>query len=155
MIRPATAGDAAANMAIWNAAIRDTTVTFNPVEKTLAEVVALTATACLVWDEGGHILGFARYFQFRGGLGYAHTAEHTILLQAAAQGRGIGRALIAALCDHARAAGMHSMFAGVSAENPAGAAFHAACGFTEIARLPEVGRKFGRWIDLVLMQKRL
>lgn len=155
MIRPATVADAPAIAAIWNAAIRDTTVTFNPVEKTDAEVAALTASACLVWDDGGQAIAFARYFQFRGGQGYAHTAEHTILLHPAAQGRGIGRALMAALCDHARGAGMHSIYAGVSAENPSGVAFHTACGFSEIARLPEVGFKFGRWIDLVLMQKRL
>ena len=81
MIRPATAADTAAIAAIWNAAIRETTVTFNPIEKTAPEVAALiAATPCLVWDAGGQIHGFARYFQFRGGRGYAHTAEHTILL---------------------------------------------------------------------------
>ena len=155
MIRAATPADAPAIMAIWNAAIRDTTVTFSPLEKTADEVIALTATACLVAEEGGQAIAFARYFQFRSGPGYAHTAEHTILVQPSATGRGIGRSLMDVLCDHARDAGFHSTVAAVSAENAAGIAFHAACGFRKVACLPEVGFKFGRWIDLVLMQKRL
>jgi len=100
-------------------------------------------------------LGFARYFQFRGGEGYRYSVEHTIMLADAAQGKGVGRALMAAFCDHAKMQGMHTMHAGVSAENPNAVAFHAKCGFTTLAVLPEVGFKFGRWIDLVLMQKRL
>jgi phosphinothricin acetyltransferase len=62
---------------------------------------------------------------------------------------------MAALEREARAAGGHTMIGGVSTENPAGLAFHAALGYREAARLPEVGFKFGRWLDLVLMQKRL
>jgi phosphinothricin acetyltransferase len=79
--------------------------------------------------------------------------EHSILLAPEARSKGLGRALMLALCDHARAAGAHQMIAGVSAENPDGVAFHARMGFSEIARVREAGRKFGRFIDLVLMQK--
>ena len=155
MIRPATPDDAPAIAAIWNKVIRDTTITFNPDEKTVEEVAGLIAKNCLVWEEDSQLLGFARYFQFRGGAGYRFSAEHTILLDDAAKGRGGGRALMAALCDHARDAGMHTMFAGCSAENPGAVRFHAAVGFVTVATLSEVGFKFGRWIDLVLMQKRL
>ncbi|MDP5084726.1 MAG: GNAT family N-acetyltransferase [Yoonia sp.] len=155
MIRPATPQDAPQIAAIWNHAIRETTITFNPVEKSAAEVAELTARACLVWEEAGRVLGFARYFQFRGGEGYRYTVEHTIMLHADGHGQGGGRQLMTALCADAKAAGMHTMFAGCSAENPGAVAFHARMGFQEVARLPEVGFKFGRWIDLVLMQKTL
>jgi phosphinothricin acetyltransferase len=155
VIRPAVPEDARQIAAIWNHAIRETTNTFNPVERTEAEVVELTAKNCLVWESEGRILGFARYFQFRGGEGYRFTVENTIMLHQDGYGQGIGRALMDALCVHAKAAGLHSMFAGCSAENPGAIAFHAKLGFQEVATLPEVGFKFGRWIDLVLMQKTL
>ena len=155
IITAATPADAPQITAIWNHAIRETTITFNPVEKSGAEVAALTAAAALVWRKEGRVLGFARYFPFRGGEGYRFTVEHTIMLHADGHGKGGGRALMEALFDHARSAGMHSMFAGCSAENPGAVAFHARLGFQEVATLPEVGFKFGRWIDLVLMQKHL
>jgi phosphinothricin acetyltransferase len=79
--------------------------------------------------------------------------EHTVMLAPSARGRGIGRALMAALEDHARAGGAKSMFAGVSAANPEGRAFHARLGYGEVAVLPAVGFKAGHWLDLVLMQK--
>ncbi len=159
MIRLATPQDAAGICTIWNHYIRDTTVTFLPDEKSLSEVETLIATQpVLVWhpqSDRDAVAGFARYFQFRGGRGYARTVEHTVLVSPDHAGQGGGRALMSALCDHAQAAGLHSMWAGVSGENTPAVAFHAACGFVEIARLPEVGHKFGRWIDLVLMQRML
>ena len=159
MIRPATDRDAAAILAIWNPVIRDTLVTFNSAEKTEAELCTLIAErnaaghCFLVAEAAGEILGFASYSQFRGGIGYRRTMEHTILLGPGARGRGIGRALMTAVEDHACAAGAHSIFAGVSGGNPEGRAFHAAMGYREVAVLPEVGFKFGRLHDLVLMQK--
>jgi phosphinothricin acetyltransferase len=155
VIRAARADDAAQIADIWNHAIRETTITFNPDEKSVSEVAKLTHDACLVWEQGKRILGFARYFQFRGGAGYRFTCEHTIMLHSDGQGQGGGRQLLVALCAHAKDAGMHTMFAGCSAGNPGAVPFHAALGFVEVATLRQVGFKFDRWIDLILMQKHL
>ena len=72
-----------------------------------------------------------------------------------ARGRGVGRSLMAAIEQHARDMGFHTMWAGVSAGNPDGVVFHERVGYEKVAVLPEVGRKFDQWLDLVLMQKRL
>lgn len=161
MIRPAREADCPAIARIWNHYIRDTAVTFTTVEKTAeglwADIRARhrDGKPFIVWDSGGGVLGFATYAQFRGGPGYAFAMEHTIQLAPEAVGKGVGRALLDALEQHARAAGVHTMWSGVSGENPAGEAFHARMGYETVGRLPEVGRKFDRWMDLVLMVKRL
>lgn len=157
MIRSAQPADAPAIAAFWNPLIRDTAVTFSPLEKSEAEIAEMIATrqAFLVADAGQGPIGFATYAQFRSGPGYAFAQEHTIILAPEAAGRGTGRALMAALEQAARSHGHHVMVAGVSGSNPQGIAFHAAIGYREVGRLPEVGWKLGRWHDLVLMQKLL
>ncbi len=157
IVRAATSDDAAAIAALWNPQILETVVTFNSVPKSVDEVAGMIAQrpSFLVLELGQKVAGFASYDRFRGGIGYAQTMEHTIILAPDASGRGAGRALMQALMDHARAAAVHTLWAGISAENLAGVAFHRALGFETIAVLREVGRKFDRWMDLVLMQKRL
>ncbi|MDJ0640315.1 MAG: GNAT family N-acetyltransferase [Paracoccaceae bacterium] len=155
IVRLAEPSDAEAITLIQNPVIRDTAITFNSEEKT-PEMVRQAIRDCrlfLVAEEDGALLGFASYDQFRRGVGYARAMEHTIVLAPEARGKGAGRALMQRLEAHARAAGVGSLWAGVSGENPHGVAFHARLGFEEIARLPKVGFKFGRWMDLVLMRK--
>ena len=159
IIRPAEPGDYPALVAIWNPVIRETAIIFHSEEKTEASVADLIAARraqgheFFVAEGAGVILGFASYAQFRGGNGYAQAMEHSVILAPAARGQGAGRSLMAAVEDHARRAGAHTLFAAISGENPEGVAFHQALGFRLMARLPEAGRKFGRWLDLVLMMK--
>ncbi|MBU2993903.1 GNAT family N-acetyltransferase [Octadecabacter sp. 1_MG-2023] len=157
IIRPATQNDGAAIAAFWSPQILDTVVTFNSVPKSADDVAEMIAArpCFLVAEVAGEVIGFVTYDQFRGGVGYRHTMEHTIILAPDAKGQGAGRALMLAAMEHARARQVHSLWAGVSGENAAGVAFHAALGFEQVAVLPQVGRKFERWMDLVLMQKRL
>lgn len=157
MIRPATVADIDAILAIWNPIIRNTSITFNSAEKTADEIAAMLAEkaaaghAVFVAEAAGTVCGLAHYGQFRNGVGYARTMEHTIYMSPAARGQGLGRALMAAVTDHARAGGTHQMIAGISCENRSGLAFHRRLGFQEIAVLREVGWKFGRYMDLHLL----
>ncbi len=159
MIRLAGAWDATAIAAIWNPVIRDSTITFNAVEKDPNDLVRFMVAradqghATFVAEEDGEVLGFATYGQFRAGVGYARSMEHTLMLAENARRRGLGTALLEAVETHARDRGAHSMIAGVSGANEPGIAFHAARGYAEIARVPEVGWKHASWLDLVLMQK--
>ncbi|MCT4555592.1 MAG: GNAT family N-acetyltransferase [Pelagimonas sp.] len=156
IIRPARSSDAARIADIWNDVIDATAITFTSQRKTAPGIVAdIAARGDLfqVAEIDGTVQGFATAFQFRGGPGYAFTYEHSIQLAPEARGFGAGRALMDALEEALRRAGAHSLWAGVSGENPGGVVFHEKLGFQRVALLPQVGRKFDRWMDLVLLQK--
>ena len=104
----------------------------------------------------GDVVGYCCWAGFRGGerfTGYRHTVEHTIHVRHDARRRGAGRLLLTRLMDRARQEDVHVMVAGIDSTNGPSIAFHAALGFQEVARMPETGRKFDRWLDLVLMQR--
>lgn len=161
IIRPVEPRDLPAILDFWNPIIRETTIIFSSEERTEESLGAMIVTRraagreMLLAEEAGVVLGIATYDQFRGGLGYVHAMEHTVLLAPSARGRGVGRALMAAIEDHARARGAHTLVAAVDAANAGGIGFHEAIGFQRVGYLPESGRKFDRWLDLVLLQKLL
>lgn len=160
-IRDATEADLPAILAITNQAIAETTAVWNSTPATIEARAAWMRDRqgrgfpVLVAEDAGEVLGFASFADFRPFEGYLHTVEHSIYVAPAAQRRGVGAGLLAALVERARAMNKHAMIGGVEAGNIASLALHQRAGFVEVGRLPEVGRKFGRWLDLVFMQKTL
>jgi len=99
------------------------------------------------------VMGFATFGDFRPWPGYRYTVEHTVHVREDCRGQGIGSDLVRALFPRATALGKHVMIAGVDAANTASIRFHETLGFQQVALLKEVGRKFDRWLDLVLLQR--
>ena len=159
VLRPATPDDAAAIAALWAPIIRDTTVTFYPTPRSPEEIATMIATrqgdghAFLVAEGAGTVLGFSSYSQFRPGPGYRHTMEHNVNLAPQARGQGLGRALVQAVLAHATAAGHRVMIGAITADNAASLALHRRLGFTQAGRIAQAGWKFGRFHDLVLVQR--
>jgi L-amino acid N-acyltransferase YncA len=106
----------------------------------------------IVASSGEEILGFASYGPFRPWTGYRETVELTLHVRSDSHRRGIGRALLGALVEHARGQGMHAVMAGIDAGNEPSIALHRAFGFVEVGFLPEVAIKHGTRLDLLLMQ---
>ena len=109
----------------------------------------------LVAVEDGSVLGYSTFAEFRAWHGYRHTVEHSIHVRADRRRSGIGRVLLSALIERATASRAHAMVGAIEALNHASLALHRGLGFKEVARMPEVGCKFGRWLDLVLVQRLL
>lgn len=99
-------------------------------------------------DEQDRFLGFGTYGSFRSRSGYRLTVEHSIYVQPDVQARGIGKMLLQALIDDARKQGFHVMVGAVDSDNEQSLKFHEKMGFEISSRLPEIGTKFGRWLDL-------
>lgn len=159
-IRDATEADLVRILEITNEAIEHTTASWSLEPTTLDERRAWfearreRAFPILVAaDEHGHVLGFASYGEFRPREGYRHTVEHSVYVDARCRGHGIGTALLRVLIDRADAAGVHVIIGGIDADNAGSIRLHERFGFTVTGHLHEVGYKFGRWLDLVFMQR--
>ena len=164
IIRNARTTDMRAVTDLSNATILTTTAAWTDALETYEERVAWfeeqrrSANPVLVAETAanGEVVGFATYGEFRDSTkwpGYRFTVEHSIHVREDHWGRGIGRALLEAVIAQAVANDKHVMVAAVDSTNDASIRFHERLGFVEVARMPQIGRKFDRWLDLVLMQR--
>lgn len=158
IIRSATEKDLPALLDLHNHAVRNLTAAWTDTEDTLEDrrawLMAREAAGFPVFvaiDDDGVVLGFATYGSFRDRSGYRATVEHSIYITDKAKGVGVGTALMSRLIEQARVDGHHVMVGAVDGENEASLAFHAKLGFEVSCRLPQVGQKFGRWLDLYLV----
>ena len=103
-------------------------------------------------DGSGQFLGFASYGTFRERPAYKYTVEHSVYVQAQQRGRGVGRALMQELIARARQRDLHVLVGGIDLSNAASIALHQSLGFVHTGTLPQVGFKFGRWLDLAFYQ---
>jgi L-amino acid N-acyltransferase len=163
-IRDALETDVPAIVDLRNALLSTTTIEWSETPHTVLEgtewlrrqravghpvLVAVVARDLVGWCSFGDFRDSAKW------PGYRSTVEHTIHVREDNWGGGVGRALMSRLCDAAIARHKHVMVGAVTGENEASIRFHHRLGFVEVARMPQVGAKFGRWLDLVLLQKRL
>jgi L-amino acid N-acyltransferase YncA len=160
-VRDATSGDAPAIAAIYAHHVLHGTATFDT-EPRSAEEMALRITEIaeaglpfLVADVAGQVVGYAYATRFRDRAAYAGTCEDSIYIDPAHVGRGIGTSLLAELIRRCAAAGYRQMIAVAGGGEPASIALHLRLGFTHAGTLRSVGRKFGRWLDTVYMQREL
>ena len=156
-VRPATPADAEAIREIYNAEVTGSTVTFDLVPRTLAEQRAWLEdrsgghVALVAADDGG-ILGFGSLSPYRDRPAYNTSVEDSVYVHRDHRGRGVGRALLGELVTTARNHGFHTVLARVVGGHEASIALHVDAGFALVGTEREVGRKFGRWLDVVVLQ---
>ncbi len=158
-IRPAAEDDVPAILAIHNHVVATSTATFTDRQSTLSERLAwfserrAQALPVLVAEEAGEVVGFSSYGGFRSFPGYRFSVEHSVHVRTDRQGRGHGSALVEALFPLAAAQGLHVMVAAIDAANDGSIRMHERLGFARVGLMREVGHKFGRWLDLALLQR--
>jgi phosphinothricin acetyltransferase len=159
-VRLATLDDAEAIRSIYNVEVTTSTVTFDLVPRTLAEqrawLQARSGTlAAVVAEEDGEVVGFASLSPFRDRPAYSTTVEDSVYVRHDAQGRGVGRALLGELLRVATVHGFHAVIGRIVGGHEASIALHRGFGFEVVGTEREVGRKFNRWLDVVVVQKLL
>lgn len=156
-LRLAESGDREAIRAIYNREVVGSTVTFDLVPRTPEDQDAWMAAhqgvyPVIVADEDGTVVGFASLSPYRPRPAYSTTVEDSIYVAATHRGQGVGRALLSEITRLAKVHGFHTVIGRVVGHHEASIALHEACGFRLIGVEVEVGRKFGRWLDVALMQ---
>jgi phosphinothricin acetyltransferase len=160
-VRPALESDLPGILEIYNEAVRNTTATYDYETQSLADRRAWFAAhrqddySVLVAEEDGSVAGWSALNRYRDRKGYQYTAESSVYVAAAKRGQGVGRALMVPLLHAAEVRGLRAILAGIDAENEASLRLHASLGFERVAHLRRVGFKFGRWLDVIYMERLL
>lgn len=158
-IRPFIPADISDMLVIYNEVIANSTAIYIDTPSTLEELQEWVETKqikkypVLVAVKESAVLGFSTFGDWRAKPGYRYTVEHTVHVNANTRGQGIGAHLVKALFPYAHALGKHVMLGVVDGENTGSIRFHERLGFEEVARFPQVGYKFDRWLDAVFMQR--
>lgn len=158
LIRAATRADLPALLEIHNDAIRTTTAIWDDDEVELAERATWfeartdAGLPILVADRDGAVAGYASYGPWRPKSGYRHSVENSVYVHPDHRGQGAAKRLMQELVAHARTTDVHAVIAGIEASNEVSIRLHESLGFRRVALIPEVGTKFGRWLDLAYLQ---
>jgi L-amino acid N-acyltransferase len=156
-LRLATLDDAEAIRQIYNAEVTTSTVTFDILPRSLDEQRRYLsersgAHAVIVATDGGEVVGFGALSPWRSKPAYSTSVEDSVYVHPGHHGRGIGKTVLAELTRVARAHGFHAVFARIVGGHAASIRLHEALGFEIVGTEREVGRKFGRWLDVVVME---
>jgi L-amino acid N-acyltransferase YncA len=156
-VRPAAAGDAEAIAAIYNEGIEDRVATFETRLRSASDIAASldAPLPCLVAEEQGAVLGFARVSPYSDRCVYDGVGEHGVYVARAARGRGLGVLLLRALCSAAEESGLYKLTSRIFSDNAASRAVHLAAGFEEVGIQRRHGRLDGEWKDCVLVERLL
>lgn len=158
-LREAIASDVPGILAIANDAILHSTANWDEHARWLPQQQDWFAAKqaggwpVIVVIEGNEVLGYGSYGPFRPWSGYRYSVEHSLYVRGDRRGEGLGKMLLGELIKRATAAGMRTMIAGIDGENTVSIELHRRFGFEVVGRLEQSGYKFGRWLDLVLMQR--
>ena len=159
-VRVAVADDAEDIRRIYNVYVETSTVTFDLVPRTLADQRAWLAArtgahVALVAVVDGEVVGFGSLSPYKERPAYATSVEDSVYVDVRHHGHGVGRALLTALVDAAQQSGFLAVFARIVGGHEASIRLHTALGFDFVGTEREVGRKFGKWLDVVVMERLL
>ena len=162
LIRPSTDADVAAITVIYGWNVLNGLGTFEEIPPDQAEMVRRRAAFLgkglpyLVAEQDGVVLGYAYAGPFRLRTAYRYTVEDSVYVGPDAVGQGVGKALLSALIEACQALGLRQICAVIGdSGNAASIGLHASLGFEQKGVFPAMGYKFGRWVDLVWMQRPL